>query len=94
MFLAKIVDNVTSTQKHEAYAGKTVFVVRRIQPDGSDAGEEWLAVDYLGAGIGDTVVCGGAPGVARTIFRFAQAPPIRTLIIAIVDSIHCTDNGL
>jgi ethanolamine utilization protein EutN len=49
-----------------------------------------VAVDYVGAGIGDTVVCGGAPGVARTIFTIELAP-MRTLIMAIVDRIESSE---
>ena len=47
-------------------------------------------MDYVNAGIGDTVVCGGAPGVATTVFGIDRAP-IRTLIMAIVDHIEYND---
>lgn len=87
MFLARVSKRVVASQKHEAYEGKTVFVVNTINPDGSETGEEWVAMDYVGAGIGDVVVCGGAPGVASTVFNLDLAP-IRTLIMAIVDRIE------
>ena len=90
MFLARVTKRVVSVQKHEAYMGKIVFVVQPIFPDGTSDGNEWIAVDYVGAGIGDTVVCGGAPGVAKTVFNIELAP-IRTLIMAIVDSIDYRD---
>jgi microcompartment protein CcmK/EutM len=90
MFLAKVVKKVVAVQKHPAYHGKIVFVVQPVNPDGTDNGNEWVAVDYVGAGIGDIVVCGGAPGVARTVFQLEMAP-MRTLIMAIVDSIDCRD---
>jgi microcompartment protein CcmK/EutM len=86
MFLAKVKKSVIATAKHPAYQGKTVYVVQPVKPDGSAAGNEWLAVDYVGSGIGDTVICGGAPGVAQDVFDLKRAP-IRTLIMAIVDSI-------
>jgi ethanolamine utilization protein EutN len=90
MFLAKITKRVVAVEKHPAYDGKTVFVVQPIRPDGSADGQEWVAMDYVNAGIGDTVVCGGAPGVARTVFGIERAP-IRTLIMAIVDRIDYHD---
>ncbi|HUI11154.1 MAG TPA: EutN/CcmL family microcompartment protein [Bacteroidota bacterium] len=86
MFLARVTRAVVAVQKHEAYRGKTVYVVQPVDPDGTPAGAEWVAVDYVGAGVGDTVVCGGAPGVARAVFNVELAP-IRTLIMAIVDSV-------
>jgi microcompartment protein CcmK/EutM len=86
VYLAKIIKRITSSQKHKAYFGKTVFVVQPINPDGEFNGEECVAIDYVGSGIGDTVVCGGAPGVAKTVFKLELAP-IRTLIMAIVDTV-------
>jgi ethanolamine utilization protein EutN len=90
MFLARVEKRIVSAAKHKAYDGKTVYVVQPVQPDGKPKGAEWVAVDYVGANIGDIVVCGGAPGVARDVFHMELAP-IRTLIMAIVDSIEYTD---
>ena len=90
MFLARVKKKIVSSAKHKAYNGKTVYVVQPVNPDGKPHGNEWVAVDYVGANIGDIVVCGGAPGVARDVFHIDFAP-IRTLIMAIVDKIECTD---
>lgn len=90
MFLAKVIKRVVSVQKHPAYMGKIVFIVQPVLPDLTESGDEWIAMDYVGSGIGDIVVCGGAPGVAKTIFNIELAP-IRTLIMAIVDKIDYRD---
>jgi ethanolamine utilization protein EutN len=90
MFLAKVTKRVVSSGKHDAYAGKTVFVVQPVTPDGTPDGPEWVAMDYVHAGVGDTVVCGGAPGVATTVFGIERAP-IRTLIMAVVDRLDYRD---
>jgi ethanolamine utilization protein EutN len=90
VFLAKVKNPVTATQKHATYARKKVFVVQPVNPDGTERGDEWVAVDCVGAGPGDVVVCGSSPGVAKKIFNIGRAP-IRTLIIAIVDSIDYRD---
>ncbi len=92
MYLARVVKKITSTHKHEAYTAKSVFVVQSIRPDGTSAGAETAAMDYVGAGVGDVVVCGGAPGTAQAVFGMEKAP-IRTLIMAIVDSIDYRDAG-
>jgi len=86
MFLARVTRTITSTAKHPAYHGKQMYVVQPICPDGRARGDEWVAMDYVGAGVGDTVICGGAPGVAAQVFKIDRAP-IRTLIMAIVDRI-------
>ena len=90
MFLARVKRKVIASVKHPAYEGKRVFVVQRVNPDGEEVGEEWLAMDYVSSGVGDIVICGGAPGVAKEVFQLDLAP-IRTLIIAIVDSIDYRD---
>jgi len=90
MYLAKVTKRVVAVEKHEAYVGRAVYVVQPIMPDGTTDGHEWLAMDYVNAGIGDTVVCGGAPGVAKIVFGIERAP-IRTLIMAIVDNIEYHD---
>ena len=90
MFLAQVIKSVVATQKHESYERKKVFVVQPVTPDGRATGDEWVAVDCVGAGCGNTVVCGSAPGVAKKIFKVDRAP-IRTLIIAIVDTIDYRD---
>jgi bacterial microcompartment shell vertex protein len=90
MFLARVEKKVISSIKHKSFYGKTVFVVQPVFPDGTAKGEEWIAVDYVGASVGDIVVCGGAPGVAKSVFNLDLAP-IRTLIMAIVDKIDYQD---
>lgn len=90
MFLARVIKKITAIKKHKAYNGKIVFLVQPVLPDGSTIGNELVAIDYVGAGIGDIVVCGGAPGVAKLVFNLELAP-IRTLIMAIVDRIDYKD---
>jgi microcompartment protein CcmK/EutM len=92
MYLARVTKIITASETHPAYKAKRVFVVQPVLPDGSDTGSEQVAVDYVGSGIGDTVVCGGAPGVARDVFRLKLAP-IRTLIMAIVEKIDIAAKG-
>jgi ethanolamine utilization protein EutN len=87
MLLARVKKRVISDHRHEAYAGRHVFVVRQVDPDGAETGDEFVAVDTVGAGPGDTVVCGGAPGVAREVFGLERAP-IRTLIVGIVAAVR------
>ena len=90
MFLAKVKKRVIATEKHPAYHSKRVFVVQPVKPDGTEIGNSWVAMDYVGCEIGDLVVCGGAPGVAQEVFKLKLAP-IRTLIMAIVERIDYRD---
>ena len=90
MILAQVLKSVTSTVKHRAYDNRIMFVIQPVLPDGTAKGPEIVAVDYVGANIGDIVICGGAPGVAKEVFGVDKAP-IRTLIMAVVDKIDVRD---
>jgi len=90
MILGKVIGNVVSTIKHPAYANKPVYLVQPIDLNFKPKGNAEVAVDYVSAGIGDIVLFGGAPGVAKEVFSLEMAP-IRNLIMAIVDIIE--DNG-
>ena len=90
MFLARVKKRVVMTEKHPVYNGRILYVVQPVNPDKTENGDEWVAVDYIGAGIGDIVICGGAPGVAKKVFN-ADKAPIRTLIVAIVEKIDYRD---
>lgn len=81
MYLAKVLGPIVCTIKHPAYDGKPMLLIGPIY---GDEGDYEIAVDYVGAGIGDIVIAGGAPGVAQNVFQLDRAP-IKTLIMGIVD---------
>lgn len=86
MYLAKVIGKIISTDKYEAYANKKLMVVQRITLDGKPSGLPTVAIDYVGAGEGDLVLVGAAPGLASTVFKVPKAP-IRELIMGVVDRV-------
>ena len=87
MMLARVVGKAVSVAKHSAYEARTLLVVQPLSTELTDRGKAIIAVDYVGAGEGDTVIVGAGPGVARQVFGLGRAP-IRELVMAIVDSTH------
>jgi microcompartment protein CcmK/EutM len=55
MQLAKVIGDVVVTRKDENLAGLTLLVLQPIAADGSAAGRTLVAVDSMGAGIGEIV---------------------------------------
>ena len=55
MQLARVIGDVVATRKEPAYEGVTLLVVQPIAPDGADAGRPLVAVDSVGAGVGEVV---------------------------------------
>ncbi len=87
MMLARVIGNAVSVIKHPAYEARTLLVVQPLSTEMKDRGKAIIAVDYVGAGEGDTVIIGAGPGVARKVFGLSRAP-IRELVMAIVYSVH------
>ncbi|KFZ26751.1 MAG: Polyhedral organelle shell protein [Candidatus Izimaplasma bacterium HR2] len=92
MQLAKVVGNLVSTHKNEKLRGKKLLFVQPLDEELVPFGNELLAVDGVGAGIGDTVVILNEGGSARMITN-ATSPysPIELCIAGIVDSVQ-TEN--
>ena len=55
MQLAKVLGDVVMTRKDENLNGRTLLVLQPIAADGSAAGRTLVAVDAVGAGVGETV---------------------------------------
>ena len=53
--LAKVIGDVVITRKDEHLAGITLLVLQPIAADGSSVGRTLVAVDAMGAGVGETV---------------------------------------
>jgi microcompartment protein CcmK/EutM len=55
MQLAKVIGDIVATQKDANLAGVTLLVLQPIALDGSSIGRTLVAVDSVGAGVGETV---------------------------------------
>lgn len=64
------------------------MVVQPIEPDGSDAGAELLALDSVDSGVGDTVVVVREGWSASTAATGKAGAAIDSAIIGVVDSIQ------
>ena len=89
MYLAKVIGKVVSVVKQSAYDTRILLLVQPISLQGQVVRTPTVAVDYVGAGEGDTVLVGSAPGVAQEVFDIERAP-IRELIMGIVNRFDVT----
>lgn len=87
MFLARIAGTITSTIKHDAYASTKLMIVQPITPDGDDTGDSLVAVDTVGTGVGEQVLV-IRQGVAAAQVLNIDRPPIRSVIVGVVDEIQ------
>jgi ethanolamine utilization protein EutN len=84
MQIARVVGTVIATQKHRKFEGAKLLLVQPLNADDSPRGSTLLAVDGVGAGVGEKVLVvleGRAAGDA--IGR--KAAPVDAAIVGIVD---------
>ena len=55
MQLARVIGDIVVTRKDETLIGIKLMVLQPIAADGSNAGRTLVAVDAVGAGVGETV---------------------------------------
>ena len=86
MILARVIGNVVATRKHASLTSLKMMLVRPVEVDGSDAGEEFLATDSVGSGPGERVLVVAEGRSANDAMR-AKDAPLDSAIVAIVDRI-------
>ena len=55
MQMARVIGDVVATYKDPTFEGTRLMLVQPINADGSNAGRPLVAVDSVGAGVGETV---------------------------------------
>ena len=87
MILARVVGTVVSTQKRAQFAGAKLMLVQPETPQGDARGHTLLAIDSVGAGIGERVIVvleGRAAGEALG----KKLAPVDAAIVGIVDQLE------
>lgn len=85
MVLGKVVGTVWATRKDEQLTGLTLQIVREIALDGSSRDRFVVAVDSVGAGIGETVLMAQGSSARQT--DLTRNRPVDAVITAIVDRV-------
>jgi ethanolamine utilization protein EutN len=85
MQIAEIVGHGVATIKHPSMTGWRLPVVQLLAVDGRPDGEPVLAIDSLGAGVGDRViVCNDGAGT-RQLMK-SKNSPVRWFVMGICDT--------
>ena len=91
MFLAKIKGNIVSTPKNKFLIGHKLLIVHPIDYNGNLIGKkDFIALDQIDAGIGDSVIVVQEGDAIQQILGHANAP-VNTMVIAIVDDIEINE---
>lgn len=90
MIICKVVGNVWATKKDVKLEGHKLLVLR--SNTGIDPSETFVAVDTIGAGIGDDVLVTKG-SVARSSLREIDSP-VDAVVVGIIDSLEVDEKFL
>jgi ethanolamine utilization protein EutN len=84
MLIAEVIGTVVATRKHERLVGSKIQIVQPLEPrDGKARGDPFVAVDAVGAGVGERVIVVLGSGARRAVDN--DLCPVDATIIGIID---------
>jgi len=86
MVLGKVVGTVVSTRKEDELAGLKFLLVKACDADGKATGSTVVAVDAVGAGVGEVVLYASGSSARQT--KATKDRPVDATIMAIVDQVE------
>lgn len=87
MQLARVIGHVVATRKDETLVGVKLLVVQPLTPRREPAGRALIAVDAVGAGVGEEVFF--VRGKEASFPFHPSEPPVDAGIVGIVDHWDC-----
>lgn len=86
MILGRVVGTCVATRKDEKLEGMKMLVVQQTDVHGKGAGGIVVAVDSVGAGVGELVLFASGSSARQT--QVTQNKPVDAVIMAIVDTLE------
>jgi microcompartment protein CcmK/EutM len=91
MVLGKVIGTLVASRKEPTLDGCKLLLVRACDVDGKPTGATVIAVDAVGAGVGEVVLyCSGSSARQTTV---TKDRPVDATIMAIVDAVTVDDEG-
>lgn len=87
MKLARVAGTVVSTINSPIFDDRTLLLCDLVDATGTAAGGYMIAVDTVGAGVGELVLLLDEGGSARQIIGETGGGPLRTVVVGIVDAV-------
>lgn len=91
MTLGKVIGTVWATRKDEQLRSMKLQLVREIDADGTLKSKVVVAVDSVGAGVGETVLFAQGSSARQT--DLTRNKPVDAVITAIVDKLDVPDES-
>lgn len=91
MVLGRVIGTVVSTRKEEELSGLKFLLVKACDADGKASGGIVVAVDAVGAGVGEVVLYCAGSSARQT--KVTKDRPVDATIMAIVDLVETSGTG-
>lgn len=85
MLLGKVIGTVWSTRKDENLVGSKFLIIRQINLDYTPKESTVVAVDSVGAGVGEVVLVAQGSSARQTVIT--KNKPVDAVVMAIVDKL-------
>ena len=89
MIFGKIVGTVVSTQSDEGIKGRKCLLVQTCNHKGDTTGDYLVALDMVGAGVGEVVIVSQGSSARQT--EVTHQKPVDCVIVGIVDMVEEND---
>ena len=86
MLIGKVVGTVVATRKEPELEGLRLLMVRGMDPEGKPTSTFVVAIDAVGAGVGEVVLYASGSSARQT--KVTKDRPVDATIMAIVDEIE------
>lgn len=91
MIVGKVTGSIYATIQHPFYDGKKLLIVDKVAPPGIPSDGYLIAIDSVGAGVGEYVLVIDEGNSACQIVDSTTAP-LRSIIVGIIDEIAVSGN--
>ena len=87
MIIGTVVGNVVASQKQASHEGKKILLVQPLDLEGHPAGDVFVALDAVDAGVGDRVLAVQEGFSAMTSVGHVESP-IDAAVIGVIDLVE------
>ena len=87
MLISRVIGEAVATHKHPAHEGRKILVIQPLNLDMTDRGDAVLALDAVGAGVGDLVLLSTEGFSAMSAVGRPPFSPIDMAVIGFIDLI-------
>ncbi|MCK6549674.1 EutN/CcmL family microcompartment protein [Myxococcota bacterium] len=86
MLLGKVIGTVVATKKDPELEGLRLLLIKNADPSGTPTGSILVAVDSVGAGVGELILYAAGSSARQTVQT--KDRPVDHVVMAIVDQVE------